>query len=81
LGGNGNDRRDFYILDSVSGNLPKNFRINISNAGKIRFFVEMAVTKMFGNGKGDGWGGFGPTPTDQNCYMKLLQVELAIFDR
>jgi hypothetical protein len=41
----------------------------------------MACTAMFGNGKGSGWGGLGPTPTDLDKKFTLKQVEIAKHDK
>eukprot|EP01117_Protostelium_nocturnum_P007833 TRINITY_DN2801_c1_g1_i1.p1 TRINITY_DN2801_c1_g1~~TRINITY_DN2801_c1_g1_i1.p1 ORF type:complete len:1044 (-),score=436.54 TRINITY_DN2801_c1_g1_i1:183-3314(-) len=70
LGSNGEDRRAEYIIsDSISG------------GEKLKFYVEMSCTAMFGNGKGNGWGGFGPSPTDLDKKFTLKQAEVAVFDR
>eukprot|EP01116_Phalansterium_solitarium_P008232 TRINITY_DN2178_c0_g1_i3.p1 TRINITY_DN2178_c0_g1~~TRINITY_DN2178_c0_g1_i3.p1 ORF type:complete len:1036 (+),score=353.53 TRINITY_DN2178_c0_g1_i3:2026-5133(+) len=67
LGTTGDDRRaEFIVTESASG------------GEKLHFYVEMACTGMFGNGK---WGALGPSPTDLKLEFKLLEVGLARFDR
>lgn len=70
LGCKGDDRRAEYIVTTSA-----------KGGEKVRYFVEMVCTAMFGNGTGNGWGGLGPNPTDLDKTFKLSVAEIGCFDR
>jgi alpha-mannosidase len=85
-GSDGGDRRDSFLLLAQRPGAywsPENWKSASGPDGDLvaEFFIEVSCTLMFGVGKGSGWGGMGPTPSDPNKTFELKLAEVALVDR